>query len=281
MIKISGMPFQLESSWNLGSLERMIIQQMNNTRVLYSYPSVRELLFEINVRKNIIESAKELHESNAAFSTFKNASCNDKYWYLTTQGGFLLKPDVSPSAAITDIFRNSSLYGFECATACVIIFYYAILKSIGKSLFDNLFQNLYLYSWHTDPDLAIYTFYATHYLPGDVVYFNNPDFNPKLPWYRGVNAVVMNNDEFFGHGFGIKTDKQMIQQLNKMRKTESNQEAYLTSLVTQPTFNNIAKFINFRTGYITLKKQPIVMHHNKCSISYIQYQYFFYKMILK
>ena len=40
-------------------------------------------------------------------------------------------------------------------TAKVIIYYHAVLNSIGEYLFNQLFQNLYLYSWHSDPDLGI------------------------------------------------------------------------------------------------------------------------------
>ena len=84
------------------------------------------------------------------FEIFANARCNPKYWDLTGVGGFQLKPDVRPSDAIQDIYNNSSLYAFECATAKVIIFYHAVLNSIGEELFNQYFKNLYLYSWHFD-----------------------------------------------------------------------------------------------------------------------------------
>ncbi|WNS74504.1 protein-glutamine gamma-glutamyltransferase [Bacillus sp. DTU_2020_1000418_1_SI_GHA_SEK_038] len=271
MIQISGVPFHLNETWQFESIEKTIIQHMHNDPVFYSYYSVDELLFEIKVRKNIIKSANEMNQSQAQFRSFEYARCNPKYWQLTMAGGFLLRPDVRPADAILDIYRNSSLYAFECATACVIIYYHAILYSIGSSLFNSLFQNLYLYSWHTDPDLGISTFYSNHFLPGDVVYFNNPDFHPQTPWFRGVNAVLLNDGRFFGHGFGISTAEQIIQILNEKRKPGSHQSAYLTQLVTRPSFTALARLANWQTSSRAYKMQRPIVHHNKSSVSYVQY----------
>lgn len=271
MIQIMGVPFQLNSMWNFGSSEKSIIQHMYKAPVLYSYPSTDEFLFEINFRTKIIESAKGMNESQMEFTIFEYARCNSKYWNLTDVGGFQLRNDVRPSAAIQDIYKNSSLYAFECATACIIIFYHAILNSIGDHLFNLIFQNLYLYSWHTDPDLELDTFYADHFLPGDVVYFNNPDFNPKTSWFRGENAVVLSDDSFFGHGIGIRTAEQMIQSLNEYRNPKSNQSAYLTRSITRPSFSILFQTILLQRHHSAYKKQQIVIHHNKCSISYLQH----------
>lgn len=271
MIQLSEMPFQQNSLWQSGSLEDLIFQQMQKETAVFSFFSIKELSFEIRLRKNIITMAKALNESNAKFSIFQYARCNPRYWYLTAAGGFRLKPNIRPSDAILDIFKNSSLYAFECATACVIIIYIAVLKSIGVSLFNQLFQNLYLYSWHADPDLRIHTFYANHFLPGDVVYFNNPDFDPKYHWYRGVNAVALTDGNFFGHGFGIRTGKEMIQILNNKRNPNSNKSAYLTNLVTRPYLTHLAAYTPLQRIQPAYKLQPIVIHHNKSSISFERY----------
>ena len=154
MIQISGIPFKQNEKWQLGSIEKTIIQQMQSAPVFYSYYSEDELLFELKLRKNIIQSAREMDKSKAVFTIFVYARCNPRYWQLTSTGGFLLRPDVLPADAILDIYRNSSLYAFECATAIPIIYYHAILNSIGSNLFNSFFRNLYLYSWHTDTDLG-------------------------------------------------------------------------------------------------------------------------------
>ncbi|MBE4908493.1 protein-glutamine gamma-glutamyltransferase [Bacillus luteolus] len=275
MIQISGMPFQ-PNGFNVGSIENEILQQMSNTRVLYSYSSSNELLFELNLRKNIIESAREMNNSQAEFTTFQYAYCNEAYWRRTSEGGFLLKSNVNPSDAILDIYQSSSQYAFECATACIIVFYHAVLKSIGKPLFNSLFQSLYLYSWHSDPDLGIYTYYGDHILPGDVVYFRNPDYNPTTSWYRGVNAVTMSAGTFFGHGVGIKSTQEMIEFLNKYRRAGSSQSAYLTRLVTNPSFKGLFAISTLQRGPLP-KKQYKVCHHNKSSISFLHYLSYYHQ----
>jgi protein-glutamine gamma-glutamyltransferase len=271
MIQIAGFPFQLDEKWELGNIEKKIIHTMHQAPVNYSYNFISELVIELKVRKNIIKSAKEINQSKAVFRSFKNARCNPKYWQLTAAGGFQLKPGVKPSDAILDIYRNGSLYAFECATASIIIFYHAVLYSIGTHLFDSLFQNLYLYSWHTDSDLRIYTFYSNHFIPGDFVYFNNPDFNPRTPWFRGLSAVLLDDDKYFGHGFSIRTADQIIQELHKKRKPDSHQSAYLTTLVTRPSFNYLAGLANLEGSHRANKMQHPIVHHNNSSISYVQY----------
>ncbi|MFZ0474519.1 MAG: protein-glutamine gamma-glutamyltransferase [Halobacillus sp.] len=268
MIQVSGRPFQSSNYWNKDEVGKVIIEAMQEAQDLYSFSSERELSFVIKARKNIILSARQMDQGDSSFATFKSSRCNPEYWNLTEAGGFLLNPQVSPSDAIFDIFKNSDLYKFECATACVINFYHGILLSIGSPSFNNLFPRLYLYSWYTDEDLGLYSFYANHFIPGDVIYFNNPDFDPGTPWFRGVNAIAMGNSRFFGHGFGIRTANQMIEALNRKRKTDSQQSAYLASLITRPSFNQLA---NLSGSGRLHKRASFVVHHNKNSISYINY----------
>ncbi|WP_332632456.1 protein-glutamine gamma-glutamyltransferase [Halalkalibacter flavus] len=273
MIHVAGRPFSLDSTIDFGRVERVIIQQMLDSPEFFSYHSMNEFRFEINIRKNIMESAKEMNASQVTFTIFESAYCNPTYWDLTNAGGFLLRPGVRPSDAIVDIYRNGSLYGFECATAIIIIYYQAILKSIGRRHFDSIFQNLYLYSWHTDPDLQLHIFNSNRFLAGDVVYFNNPDYHPTTPWYRGVNAVVLSDGSFFGHGVGIVTAEQMIQFLNSERSPGSTQSAYLANLITRfsPATLLLLTLQSHRNFY---KKQKIVIHHNHCSISSFVYQFY-------
>ncbi|WP_078549149.1 protein-glutamine gamma-glutamyltransferase [Litchfieldia alkalitelluris] len=278
MIQVSGMPLQ-PNELTVGSTEKAIIQRMQDTPTLYSYPSIRELLFEITLRKNIIDSALLMNSSKATFTTFQYAHCNTTFWQLTTAGGFLLKPNVNPSDGILDIYQSSSKYSFECATACMIIFYHAVLKSIGKPLFNTFFKNIYLYSWHADYDLGIYTYNSDHFLPGDVVYFMNPDVNPSTSWYRGENAVLLDNSKYFGHGIGINTADEIVEFLNKQRRPESKQSAYLTRLVTNPSFGHISGLSTTQRGHVTYKKIPIVSHHNKSSIALLHYLAYLQKHI--
>lgn len=270
MIQLSGMPFQQGDLWSSGSIERMIIQRMIEDPVVYSYQSIGELSFELKLRKNIILSARAMNQSNVQFERFSNSRCNPQYWHLTSTGGFMLRNGVKPSDAIQDIYMNSSQYAFECATAMVIIYYHAVLNVLGESLFNQFFQNIYLYSWYTDPDLGKNVIYTTYFLPGDVVYFENPDFDPQTPYWRGENAIVLGDGTYFGHGIGIKTAEQMIHTLNQTRMPGANQSAYLTNTVARPSFNYLAKLSISQLGYSVHKFQHIV-HHNESSVPIDRY----------
>ncbi|KKK38099.1 protein-glutamine gamma-glutamyltransferase [Mesobacillus campisalis] len=274
MILISGVPLQQNENWQFGSIEKTIIQQMQDAPINYSYNSGHELLFELKVRKNIIQSAIEMNNSQAVFTSFEYARCNPRNWQLTRAGGFLLRPDVQPADAILDIYRNSSQYAFECATAIPIIYYHAILNSIGSYSFNLLFRNLYLYSWHTDTDLGVITFYSNHFIPGDVLYVNNPDFDRRTPQFRGVNAVVLNDGRLFGHGFNIRTSEEMIQILNEKRTPGSSRLAYITKLVTRPSFKYLFRVAGWNGNSRADKVQRPIVHHNKNSISYAHYLYY-------
>lgn len=271
MIYVAGRPFQPNDSWKLTKTESLVLGALQNSPEAYSFSSDQDLWFEIKARNNIIASAKQMDEGDSSFATFRTARCNREYWNLTTSGGFLLKRQVRPADAISDIFKNSSLYKFECATACIINFYHGLLMTMGSASFNTLFPNLYLYSWHADDDLGMYSYFANHYIPGDVVYFNNPDVDPQNPWFRGVNAITMGDDRFFGHGFRIRTENKMIEGLNKKRKPDSQQSAYLTSLITRPSYQPLARFSPLQEARTIHKTKPFIVHHNKTSVSFRQY----------
>ncbi|KGP74460.1 protein-glutamine gamma-glutamyltransferase [Pontibacillus yanchengensis] len=271
MLQVSGSPFQISESLNVGNKGEQILQKMQNVSASYAYPSLQTLMFDINFRKNMMESAIEMNESGVTFEGFSESTCNPAYWILTSAGGFMMKPYVLPSDAIQDIFENGSLYAFECATASVINFYHALLNSIGASMFNAYFPNLYLYSWHTDPDLGLYTFYANHYLPGDVVYFNNPDFSQENSGYRGENAIALTGGKFFGHGFGIGTAEEIIEFLNEKRYPRSTRSAYLTRSLSRLSQESIERFAYQRRDYKAQKILPFVIHHNRISISSSHY----------
>lgn len=271
MIQVAGTPIQSLSSLNVSGVDLEILEGMRDAGELFSFPSMDQLWFALRLRKNMTLSAKEMSEGESTFRGFSAATCNPEYWYLTPAGGFLQKPNVYPTSGISDIFTNSSLYAFECATACVINMYHAMSKSMEQTTFNTAFQNIYLYSWNTDPELRLYTFHANFYLPGDVVYFNNPDYDRSNANYRGENAVAMGGGKFFGHGFGIVTAEEMIEALNKKRFPNSNRSAYLTSLVTR--FSPEVHSGMYRDDRVP----PVTIHHNKISISFYQYIRYLYK----
>lgn len=273
MIQISGSSYQENDSWPTGSIESTIIRWMNGNSTVYAYQSMDELSFELTLRKNIIVSAKAMNKSKVRFTLFRNSRCNPAYWQLTSVGGFLLRDGVKPSDAIQDIYLSSSRYGFECATAMMIIYYHAVLNVLGESLFNQLFQDIYLYSWHADAELGVRPYETYDLIPGDVAYFINPDFNPQNPQWKGENAVVLEDGKCFGHGIGIQTGEKIILELNKKRKPGSNQSAYLSTVVTRPSFKQLFNISNGQGDDSIPRYQHPVNHHDKSSIPLYQYLY--------
>jgi protein-glutamine gamma-glutamyltransferase len=274
MIQLSGKTFNHDQIWKSDSIEGIIVKRMQEGNVIYAFQTFEELRFELNFRKNIISSAVEMSKGEAKFNIFSNSRANPRYWKKTNAGGFLIRRGVNPSEAVRDIFINSSLYAFECATASIIILYDALLKLIGENRFNFHFQDLYLYSWHLDGDYRIFTFRGNHLLPGDIVYFNNPDYDPRTPWFRGLNAIDLGDGTYFGHGFGVWTREKMIEILNTKRKSSSEKSAHLTRIITRPIFKEMA-LLGTR-AYHRYKLHHVVIHHNQSSISYAQYLSLFY-----
>ena len=245
MIHIAGNPINTDyvtSEYAPGSLEVKIINLMDSSRNIYDYHSVHSLKFELNMRINIISASQEMNKGQIGFRVFKKSICNEKFWTRTEEGGFLLKDNVNPYDGIEDIFKNSSLYGTECSTAIIIIYYRALQKIFPEDLFNEKFEKLHLMNWHyIDSDLDINSFEnVNEYLPGDCRYFANPDVNPKTPEWQGENAIDLGDGTYFGHGLGILTENQIIAALNKRRKPEATKSALLLNSTTLPNFKYLA-----------------------------------------
>lgn len=219
-----------------------ILELMVKYREAYMYENMEQLRFELIVRINTIDAAHDLLKSKAKFATFAGSYCNDEYWKLNRKGAFILKKGILPSDAIKDIFENGDKYAFECATAIVIIFYKAVLDSIGKNAFNYLFSNIVLYDWHYDEDLGITTKSGNDFLPGDCLYFKNPEFDPETPQWRGENTIFLGKDMYYGHGIGIRTAQGIIEALNKYRKKDATETAYLKQQVTRLDYRYLSQY---------------------------------------
>lgn len=239
-------PNQLISEWNLPQDQAEMVQRMARSRDAYSYDRADELQFELQTRSAIINAAKAMSSSGAKFADFANSYCNPSYWQLQPNGGFRLKPGVPPAAAIMNIFQSGHSYAFECAVAMIIIYYRAMIDMLGERAFNQLFDNLYLWSWHEDTDLGLVTRNYSSFIPGDVVYFNNPDVHPAHIESQGQNAVLLENQMFFGHGMGILNASQIIARLNTLRKPLSFRSAYLMKQATRPNFRYLMNYAGMR-----------------------------------
>lgn len=239
-------PNPIIKQWQLPPAQSEIIYRMAQSPDIYAYNNEQQLQFELQARHAIINAAKAMAYSGVQFTDFEHAYCNPAYWILQPNGGFLLKPGVSPADAIRDIFLNGPAYGFECAVAMIIIYYRAMIDMLGDRNFNQLFDHLYLWSWHQDTDLGLVTRNYHSFIPGDVVYFNNPDVHPAHIESQGLNAVLLEHEWYYGHGMGIHTAQEIIRKLNALRKPFSFRSAYLMTQATRPNFRYLMNYAGMR-----------------------------------
>lgn len=223
-------------------IEAEIVKILVESAHVYDYHSMKYLDFEVKIRKSIVRASRDLSGSKFHFRIFKDAMCNEKYWKLSGAGGFVLRRNVKPHKAVWDIYTNSDLYGTECATAIVIVYFKAMVDVLPEKLFDKLFPDIYLYSWrHLDADLGIHEVENPHdYLPGDCRYFANPDHAKDKPEWQGENAIDLGRGMYYGHGMGIKTGTDIIRELNDSRRTGARVRAHLLPSVKIPDFKYLA-----------------------------------------
>ncbi|QPA30480.1 protein-glutamine gamma-glutamyltransferase [Thermaerobacillus caldiproteolyticus] len=231
---------------SLSKVQQRIFQALLKEQKIYVYKNEQQLFFELLLREHIIQAAILLAKSKVRFTIFRFSRCNEQFWYRNELGGFQLKETVSPTDAINDIFQNSHLYAFECATAIVIVFYKAVLDVLGANTFNKLFANLLLYDWHFDKDLGVKTRKGNDYIPGDCLYFKNPDVDPQTPQWQGENTIYLGDGLHYGHGIGIKTKEEIIAVLNKKRKRGATKSAYLLEQTTRIDFQYLSTFANVR-----------------------------------
>ncbi|WP_035445818.1 hypothetical protein [Bacillus sp. UNC41MFS5] len=219
--------------------QKDIITRMDKSKEIFQYQSISHLEFVLLYRTNTLKAARALNNSKVQFTTFEYAFCNKKYWTRLSNGGFLIKPNVRPSEAILDVLKNGKLYAFDCSTGIAIVLYLAALYTIGSRRFDLLFDGLLLLDWQFDNDLRLTQKYGDDFIPGDIVHFNNPDVNPNESHWRAENVIFMADDQYYGHGVGIKKADTIITFLNKKRKPDARIPAYLMNLITRPVLSNI------------------------------------------
>lgn len=229
-----------------------IKMQIANTMMLadtvFAYQNDQLFDFEVSARKELVKASERLNNSFFSFRLFRDSICNKRYWDRTEEGGFRLKKDVNAYEAVRDILRNSRMYGTECATAIVIVFYLALTEVLPKELFNRLFSDIYLMDWkYLDKDLGVRNYRGVKdAIPGDCLYFKNPDVNPDTPEWQGENVIKLMNNYYYGHGIGVKTAEGIIRDLNRNRRHDSQQSAYLMDLIVKPDFKYLgAKKIEY------------------------------------
>ncbi|WP_309119182.1 protein-glutamine gamma-glutamyltransferase [Paenibacillus sp.] len=221
---------------------RLALLTLLATRTNGAYPSVRDLDFELRMREATLEAARALNVSGVGFETFEHSRCNEDYWRREPNGAFRLRSDRKPSEALRDIYDNGPVYGFECATAIVIVFYKAALDMIGGAAYDRLFANTLLFHWNVDRDLGLTTIPSTRFVPGDCLYFDNPDVDPATMQWQGENVIYMGGDSYYGHGIGIRSADAIVAKLNEHRRPGAFRSAFLLPQTTRPTYMKLAPY---------------------------------------
>lgn len=224
------------------SVERAVLQTMGNSSSRYQFSTEERLRFELQLRRALVDASVALGRSRLAFRIFRESTCNPEYWNRTPEGGFSLKPGVSAWAAIQDIYRNSGMYGTECATAMMIVYYKALADVFPAEAFDRMFPRIYLMNWHAiPPELREVgrTRRVEDYMPGDRRYFRNPDVNPETPEWQGENVIDVGGGMYYGHGMGIHNAQFILNALNQNRAADADEEAYLLDGAGRPDFNRL------------------------------------------
>jgi len=198
--------------------------------------------FELKVRTNFVRAANELSESQLAFPSHADEGplikgLKLKHW--ETKGtGISLKKGSRPSQGIREIFEAARTEGVEaeCNTALHLVWYKGILDSaVSEDQFDRLFDYRGTGQYEFDisgydsssPGALLPRMPAADYLPGDYRFFENPQFNPKTPAWRGENVIQMPRG-FYGHPGGTKSKEEWISFLNKHRGEDAKLKAFLS-----------------------------------------------------
>ena len=126
----------------------------------------------------------------------------------------------------------------------IIIYYQALLNIFAEKLFNELFPEIQLMNWHYMDRMledAGYLEKQSDYFPGDRRYFNNPDVNPLKPEWQGENVIDLGNGIYFGHGIGIETANEIINDLNEFRIEGAKISSYLLDSAARLDFKVLAE----------------------------------------
>jgi len=185
-----------------------IISAMLSSRELMIFPSYQELISAIHIRKNIVEAAQKTRLSFATTS----AERPKDYWTYDGNTGFTILPEVSLKTALKKATQPSLLeqpYSFSCWRATEYIFLLALaqeLETCNPQLLRSLqnqwqhgaiksdaFNNAFLsHLGSAESPLP-----ARFYIPGDRVWFRNPDpLSADVTGYEGSFVFYLGNGLF-------------------------------------------------------------------------------------
>jgi protein-glutamine gamma-glutamyltransferase len=196
---------------------------------------------EIAFRARVVTAAKDLAASGASFSGSADGDrVNQKLWTMGFGGRMQVRKFLEggelgkPSAALRDIFDNGHQYGFECATAMMVIYHKAILDHVGDDAFDAMFtepRNLAFFRWSIEDDDFLDVKKLVHkptpLMPGSHYYYTNPDASPENSAFSGENVLYLGDGQFYAHGIVgssgtyLVTEADIMDTLSALRRSGS------------------------------------------------------------
>ena len=168
----------------------------------------QELISAINIRKNIVEAAQKTRLSFATTS----AERPKDYWTYDENTGFIILPEVSLKTALEKATQPSLLeqpYSFSCWRATEYVFLLALAQELeicnpqllrslqsqwmSRAIKSDAFNNAFL----SHLGSAENPLPARFYIPGDRVWFRNPDpLSADVTGYEGSFVFYLGNGLF-------------------------------------------------------------------------------------
>jgi protein-glutamine gamma-glutamyltransferase len=197
----------------------------------------------VKIGAAMVGACEDMDKAKHQFALIKDQSFNAAFWAPAGNGGFTLKPGVRPSDAVNDIFKNPSLYKFECATALVIVHYKAMVDLLGPKDFDTVCANLKMGPWVYESTMQTNWKISggeTDASPerqaqlraGDYTYFKNWDVSEtgRAAGWQGENVISLGGGKYYGHPFGVSTQEHIVTYLNQHRNAGSTRSAGMLDL---------------------------------------------------
>jgi hypothetical protein len=176
----------LDTIQSSNALEKEILITLLASPVVMEFPSIEELEASIHIRRNIVTSGRRTELNFDTAAAERPSSC----WTYDEDRGFTVKPGCSLINALkmaTQPELSGHLYSFSCYRATEYVILLAIAKELAvcnPHLLDQLqsqcerrvirsgqFHEVFLHEYGSQES----PFPTHYYVPGDRVWFRNPD----------------------------------------------------------------------------------------------------------